>query len=76
MGVSSLPETVRTSRVLTGNDLGLLGNVERLPQRADVDKFLKDKPEILRLERDEKHKFAQQLIQNNDVAGALKVLLS
>ena len=76
VGVSSLPEEVRASSVLTGNDLGLLGNVEKLPERADVDKFMKDKPEILGLDRDEKHKFAQQLIQKNDVTGALKVLLS
>lgn len=76
IGVSGLPESVRMSSVLTGNDLGLLGNVEQLPDPADVDKFMKDKPEIFGLDRDEKHKFAQQLIQNNDVTGALKVLLS
>jgi len=76
IGVSSLPEEVRSSNILTGNDLGLLGNVEQLPDEADVDKFMKDKPEILGWDRDEKHKFAQQLIQKNDVMGALKVLLS
>jgi flavin reductase (DIM6/NTAB) family NADH-FMN oxidoreductase RutF len=76
IGVSSLPESVRTSPILTGNDLGLLGNVEQLPDKADVDKFMKDKPEIFGWDRDEKHKFAQQLIQKNDVMGALKVLLS
>ena len=76
IGVSGLPESVRMSSILTGNDLGLLGNVEQLPDPADVDKFMKDKPEIFGLDRDEKHKFAQQLIQNNDVTGALKVLLS
>ena len=76
IGVSGLPESVRMSSILTGNDLGLLGNVEQLPDPADVDKFMKDKPEIFGLDRDEKHKFAQQLIQKNDVTGALKVLLS
>ncbi|MGA9271381.1 MAG: flavin reductase family protein [Lutimonas sp.] len=76
VGVSGLPESVRTSSILTGNDLGLLGNVEQLPGKADVDKFMKDKPDIFGLDRDEKHKFAQQLIQKNDVTGALKVLLS
>jgi len=76
IGVSGLPEGVRTSNILTGNDLGLLGNVEQLPDKTDVDKFMKDKPEIFGWDRDEKHKFAQQLIQKNDVTGALKVLLS
>jgi len=76
VGVDSLPDEVRSSKVLSGNDLGLLGNVEALPAKADVDKFMKDKPEIFGWDRDEKHKFAQQLIQKNDVMGALKVLLS
>ena len=76
IGVDSLPEQVRRSKVLSGNDLGLLGNADQLPTAADVDKFMKDKPEIFGWDRDEKHKFAQQLIQKNDVMGALKVLLS
>ncbi len=76
IGVGALPEPVRRSTILTGNDLGLLGNVEQLPDPAAVDKFMKDNPEILGWDRDEKHKFAQQLIQKNDVTGALKVLLS
>ncbi len=31
IGVDSLPESIRLSNVLTGNDLGQLGNVERMP---------------------------------------------
>ncbi len=33
IGVDSLPEHVRNSMILTGNDLGMLGNVEALPQQ-------------------------------------------
>ncbi len=76
VGVDSLPEEVRGSRVLTGNDLGLLGNVEALPEKADVDKFMKENPAILGMDLDEKHKFAKKLIEQNEVTGALCVLLS
>ena len=76
VGVDSLPEEARKSKVLSGNDLGLLGNVEELPAKADVDKFMKDKPAILGMDLDEKHKFAKKLIEQNDVTGALCVLLS
>ena len=76
VGVDSLPKEVRKSRVLTGNNLGMLGNVDKLPDGADVDKFMKENPEILGMDMDEKHKFAQKLIEQNDLTGALKVLLS
>jgi len=76
VGVDSLPGEVRRSRVLSGNDLGLLGNVDALPGQADVDKFMKENPAILGMDLDEKHKFAKKLIEQNDVTGALSALLS
>jgi hypothetical protein len=62
--------------VLSGNELGLLGNADRLPCQADVDKFMKDNPELLGMDLDEKHKFAQKLLKQDDLNGALKALLS
>ena len=76
IGVDSLPEQVRHSKVLSGNDLGLLGNADQLPTAADVDKFMKDNPDVLGMDLDEKHKFAQKLLKQDDLNGALKVLLS
>ena len=76
IGVDSLPEEVRRSKVLSGNDLGLLGNADQLPSAADVDKFMKDNPDVLGMDLDEKHKFAQKLLKQDDLNGALKVLLS
>lgn len=76
IGVDSLPEEVQKSPVLSGNDLGLLGNAERLPSAADVDKFMKDNPEILGMDLHEKHKFAQTLLKQDDLNGALLALLS
>jgi len=35
IGVDALPESVRNSRILTGNDLGKLGGISQLPEAAD-----------------------------------------
>jgi flavin reductase (DIM6/NTAB) family NADH-FMN oxidoreductase RutF len=41
MGVDAIPEHIRESHVLTGNDLGLLGSVAALPSRERVDRIQK-----------------------------------
>ena len=76
MGVDNLPGAVRKSNILTGNDLGMLGNVESLPDQSDVNKFLQDNPRFVTQELNEKHKFAQEFLKKNDVESAWKVLLS
>ena len=76
IGIDQLPEKVRNSEVLTGNDLGQLGNVERLPDISDVNKFLQDYPRYMTSKINEKHKFAQEFLKKNDVESAWKVLLS
>ena len=76
MGVDQLPEAVRKSKILTGNDLGMLANTERLPYQEDVNKFLQDNPRFLTQELNEKHKFAQEFLKKKDVESAWKVLLS
>ena len=75
IGVDLIPEIIRNSSVLTGNNLGLLGNVGVLPNQLDVDNFGKDNPKYIGLKTQEKHKFAQQFLENNDVESAWKVLL-
>lgn len=40
IGVDQLPVSVRESQVLTGNDLGKLGNVEALPGQPQIDSFI------------------------------------
>lgn len=42
IGVDSLPEHVRNSMILTGNDLGMLGNVEALPPTKEIEKFIEE----------------------------------
>jgi flavin reductase (DIM6/NTAB) family NADH-FMN oxidoreductase RutF len=75
IGVDSIPEEIRNSQVLTGNNLGMLGNVESLPEQIDVDNFAKDHPQFMGLEESKKHTFAQEYLAKNDVESAWKVLL-
>jgi flavin reductase (DIM6/NTAB) family NADH-FMN oxidoreductase RutF len=39
IGVDALPKEVRQSTILTGNDLGILGNVEALPSAQELKQF-------------------------------------
>lgn len=85
IGVDALPETIRLSKILTGNNLGQLGNVEHLPDAAEVREFrsrefmkaLDDKfghhPEIL---RDKLHELAKTLLDKGHVKEAWLTLLN
>ena len=42
IGVDKIPENIRLSDILTGNDLGMLGNVEALPEMKDVEIYRKE----------------------------------
>jgi hypothetical protein len=39
MGLDQLPEPIRGSKILTGNDLGRLGNTEKRPSEAEIRMF-------------------------------------
>jgi flavin reductase (DIM6/NTAB) family NADH-FMN oxidoreductase RutF len=84
IGVDNLPEEVRMSRVLTGNDLGLLGNLESLPtsdeieashQNPEVSDILHKTGdnELAKIER--LHRLAQQWIEEGKVKEALSILM-
>ncbi len=76
IGVDSLPETIRTSTQLSGNDLGMLGNVETLPGKEEIDAFLDQHPELRSMAgKQDLHKKAKEFLMNNDVSSAWKVLM-
>jgi len=80
IGVDALPESVRNSMILTGNDLGILGNVEALPNQKSVEQFVNEVsehyPNIRKMTHREKHKIAKNYLSFGDVNSALKLLLS
>lgn len=80
IGVDSFPEEIRNSMYLTGNDLGMLGNVDALPTNEDVVKFLESVsdryPNIKIASYREKHTLAHNYLSFGDVQSAWKILLS
>lgn len=75
IGVDAIPSEIRNSNILTGNDLGMLANLEALPSQADVDKFAKEHNEYVGINTTKKHTFAKALLEKNEVLSAWKVLL-
>ncbi|WP_298781994.1 flavin reductase family protein [uncultured Polaribacter sp.] len=75
IGVDAIPKHIRNSKILTGNNLGMLGNVEQLPSEVTVDNFAKEHPQFIGLETVKKHTFAQDFLNKNDVESAWLVLL-
>lgn len=76
IGVDSLPEHIRLSSYLTGNELGRLGNLEKLPVEDEIDIFRKDS-KIQSLKNDTKslHEYASSLISEDKIKEALTILM-
>lgn len=84
IGVDQIPEHIRNSMVLTGNNLGRLGNVEKLPSPEELAEYLKN-PEIQELKsrfKNDKeswifhlHQYAQEMIENGKIEEAWMALL-
>ena len=75
IGIDALPKIVRESKVLTGNNLGILGNVEVLPSPAEVDNFWADNAHQDLKTTKEKHQKAQDYLRIGQVQKAWCVLL-
>lgn len=80
IGVDAMPEEVKNSMVLTGNDLGMLGNVEELPNQKEIDAFIttvsEHYPNIKNMSHHQKHSIARNYLSYGDVSSAWKLLLS
>ncbi|MBS1758973.1 MAG: flavin reductase family protein [Bacteroidetes bacterium] len=82
IGIDSLPLNIRNSKVLTGNDLGMLANVTELPiiNPAYDDEHLKNIIQYYSLSAEEMerelHIHAQKLLNEHKVNEAWQVLLS
>ena len=82
IGIDALPEAIRYSKFLTGNNLGQLANVHEMPviDPSFDDEHLKnifqyysiDPPEMEK----ELHRYAAQLLREGKVAEAWQVLLA
>lgn len=75
IGIDALPEELRNSTILTGNDLGLLGNVEALPTQNEIDDFCKNQEHKNLKTRKELHQKAQDYLREGQVQKAWCILL-
>lgn len=85
IGFDQLPHHIKTSKILTGNDLGLLANCEQLPDADSVAIFQRMHKELGIIVQSEKskedkrhelHRLAHLMLQESKAIDAWKVLLS
>jgi len=84
IGIDQLPDHIKNSKVLTGNDLGKLGMVKELPGETEIIK-IKDLPEVKSIfdylsqdpdkQREELHLLAQKMLMENKFPEAICVLM-
>jgi flavin reductase (DIM6/NTAB) family NADH-FMN oxidoreductase RutF len=84
IGVDNIPLNIRNSAVLTGNNLGRLGNCEHIPGQTEVEEYSKDttiQEMKLRFKNDSEsfdfhlHQYAKEVLESGDVNTAWKILL-
>jgi len=78
IGIDRIPEHIRLSNILTGNDLGMLANIEQLPDKMAIDEFRKQSfvNDALAMGRENVHRLAQQYLKSGNISDAWKILLS
>ena len=80
IGIDAMPEAIKNSMIFTGNDLGMLGNIEKLPTEEAIADFIKSVGEhhanIKEMTHREKHKMARNYLSYGDIDSAWKLLLS
>jgi flavin reductase (DIM6/NTAB) family NADH-FMN oxidoreductase RutF len=82
IGIDALPDAIRMSSILTGNNLAQLANVKEMPvvEPSFYDEHLKDIVQYFSIDPDEMekelHVYAKQLLDKNKVHEAWQVLLA
>ena len=68
MGIDNLPEEIRRSEILTGNELAILASVENIPKKNEF--ILRDNKDI-----EEKHILAKEFLGQGKVEDTWHILL-
>ncbi|HEX8577630.1 MAG TPA: flavin reductase family protein [Flavobacterium sp.] len=80
IGVDAIPEFIKKSAVFSGNDLGMLGNIEALPTKEEINIFVQENFNVKAvLSSDDEHQvhaMAREYLRTGNVLSAWKVLLA
>jgi hypothetical protein len=78
IGIDQLPEEFRTSTVLTGNDLGILGSVQELPEEETVQRMRESQEvqQALRGGTKSVHQLVKNFLQSGNVMEAWAIILA
>ncbi len=83
IGVDSLPKHIFKTNMLSGNNIGRLGNMEKIPTEEEIDQF-KNTPELVKVLQDSNyqtkiealHLIAKNHLENNNLDLAIKAIFS
>ena len=83
VGVDNLPKHIFKTNVLSGNNIGRLGNVEKIPTAEEIDQF-KNTPKLVKALQDPEyqkkliaiHRIAKNHIENNNLDLAIKTVFT
>ena len=73
IGIDQLPAEIRNSKILTGNDLGMLGNIESIPTTRGT--LSQTEEEAVLKGKDTVHRLAQQYLLAKRIEDAWNLLL-
>ena len=76
IGVDQIPENIRKSKILSGNDLGMLGNVDTLPTQIESSEFVSNLKVEIVSNPESRHLLAKEFLSRNEVQNAWKILLA
>jgi hypothetical protein len=80
IGVDQIPDFIKESPIFSGNDLGMLGNVESLPTTEEINIFVKENIQVkgvLSSADEEKVQLkAKEYLNKQDALSAWKILLA
>jgi len=69
IGVDAIPDFIKNDKTLTGNDLGRLGNIEKLPSEDEIAIFIENNS------IEDYKKFAKNSLQKGEIKKAWMALL-
>lgn len=72
IGYDKLPENIRNSKILTGNDLGMLANVEQIPEASQLSV---EEQEVVKGGKEKIHVQAHQYLLAGRVEDAWRILM-